>query len=74
VVAPSLRGSVLWGPDGMTSTDEKTLRELRERAAYYRWGSDIARSPSLKERLYATVIACEAEIRAIEARYGRAAA
>lgn len=52
----------------MTSTDEKKLCELRERAEYYRSGSDMVRSPRLKERLFETVIDCEAEIRAIEQR------
>ncbi|CAN5122553.1 hypothetical protein BH10PSE7_BH10PSE7_31340 [soil metagenome] len=58
----------------MTPTDEKKLRELRERAAYYRSGYDIARSPRLKERLLATAITCETEIHIIEARYRKAAA
>lgn len=57
----------------MPSTEEKKLCELRERAAYYRAGSDMVRSPRLKERLFETVIDCEAEIRAIEQRLHAAA-
>lgn len=54
----------------MTSTDEKKLCELRERAEYYRTGSSMVRSPRLRERLFETVIYCEAEIRVIEERNG----
>ena len=57
----------------MTSADERKLCELRERAAYYRSGSDMVRSPRLKERLFETVIFCEAEIRVIEERLNAAA-
>lgn len=57
----------------MMHSDEKKLCELRERAEYYRLSSNMVRSARLKERLFQTVIHCEAEIRIIEERIHAAA-